>query len=157
MDDSTKLRASAVRQLARRETSRRDLTRRLVSRGFERDNVDEVVSDLARRGWQSDDRYAEMLVRHRVQQGYGPRRVLAELGQQGIADAKTWLARAGVDWVEQARRAREKKYGSAPPPTWQERLRQQRFLVQRGFELEQIKAAIGSIVGAEGDDAAELD
>ena len=155
--DTSKLRTSAVRQLARRETSRRELTRKLVARGFEPESVATVVSDLAGRGWQSDKRYAEMLVRHRAAQGYGPLRVVAELGQHGIVDAQACLAHMNLDWFDLALRAREKKFGSLAPQTWQERLRQQRFLVQRGFAMEHIKAAIGSVVGPDADDLADID
>ena len=59
----------ALALLVRREHSRKELARKLAERGIERDAALAAVDRLAGDGWQSDVRFAEMLVRSRVGQG----------------------------------------------------------------------------------------
>ncbi|MGH8456738.1 MAG: regulatory protein RecX, partial [Stenotrophobium sp.] len=80
-------RDSALRVLGRREHSALQLRRKLKARGYDEATAGETVGDLTERGWQSDTRYAEMLVRSRVAQGYGRLYIEAELGVAGVPDA----------------------------------------------------------------------
>jgi SOS response regulatory protein OraA/RecX len=41
---------------------------------------------------------------------------------------------------------RRKRFGAKPPASWAERGRQARFLTQRGFAAEQVRAAVGGDV-----------
>src|SRR6185295_823724 len=71
--------AQALKLLARREHSARELKRKLTARGIGEVDAAAAVADAAADGWQSDTRYAEMLVRSRISQGFGPMRIEAEL------------------------------------------------------------------------------
>ncbi|MBT8092507.1 MAG: RecX family transcriptional regulator, partial [Gammaproteobacteria bacterium] len=48
-----------------------------------------------------------------------------------------------VDWTEMAREIRARKFGRARPADFKDKARQMRFLQYRGFESEQIQAAMG--------------
>src|SRR4051812_45925376 len=104
--------AQAIKLLARREHSARDLTRKLKARGVGADEAAAAVASVATDGWQSDERFAEMLVRSRVNQGYGPQRIEAELRVAGLPSdqVRAALDNAGVDWNEHARDAHAKKF-----------------------------------------------
>lgn len=133
----------ALRALARREHSAAELKRKLQDRGHPEPAAAEVVENLSRAGWQSDARYAAMLLRSRIAQGYGPQRIEAELEQAGIAPAEIAAAMqaAGTDWKALAGTLHARRFRSAPASAadWQ---KQYRYLAARGFTPEQIHAAL---------------
>jgi regulatory protein len=133
----------ALKLLARREHSARELARKLAARGIPEDEAADAIEHAANEGWQSDSRYAAMLVRSRVNQGYGPVRIEADLRVAGVpADGiRAALDAAGVDWHEHARAAHARKFG-AQPTTSAERAKQYRYLQGRGFDSSQIGAAL---------------
>jgi len=143
------VREQAVRLLARREHSRRELERKLAQRGHDAATVAAALDALAGEGLQSDARFAEAYVRSRVERGYGPLRIAAELDERGVAaeltrpllddDAEIWLARC--------REAHARRFAAAPAGL-RERSRQSRFLAARGFTGEQIRRTL-ELAGAE--------
>lgn len=135
--------ARAIQLLARREHSARELKRKLEARGVGADEAAAAVEEVAREGWQSDARYAEMLVRSRVSQGHGPVRIEAELELAGLpADQiRAALDGADVDWRALAAEVRARRF-AAPPASSAERAKQYRFLQNRGFDGSQIAAAL---------------
>jgi regulatory protein len=142
--DAPACRRIAVELLARREHSRRELTRKLATRGFPAAIIEPVLDELERSGALADGRFTDSFVRSRVAKGQGPQRIRAELAQRGIAatDADEVLRGADVDWLETIRAVRRKRFGSELPRDYAERARQARFLQYRGFNSEQIRAAL---------------
>ena len=132
--------------LARREYGRIELVRKLVDKGFDADVAEQAVGRLNEEGLQSDTRFAESFVQSRINQGKGPVRIRVDLGQKGIGDAaiENALDEADADWRTLAREQRMKKFGRARPADFKEKARQMRFLQYRGFEPDQIRAAIGA-------------
>ena len=65
------LRARAMRFLARREHSRAELQRKLSAVAEEGDNVEALLDDLAKKGWLSDARFAEQIIRSKARR-FGP-------------------------------------------------------------------------------------
>lgn len=140
--------AQAVKLLARREHSARELKRKLTARGIPEEQAATTVAEIADAGYQSDARYAEMLVRSRVAQGYGPVRIGAELQMAGLSsdEIRGALDGAGVDWRELAVETHARKFGT-PPRSSAERAKQYRFLQGRGFDGSQISAALKGEAG----------
>lgn len=132
--------------LARREYGQVELVRKLADKGFDRDVARGAVEQLTGEGLQSDERFAESFVQSRVNQGKGPVRVRLELGEKGVSDSVIEIALEEVDpdWRALAREQRVKKFGSAAPTDFKEKARQMRFLQYRGFEQDQIQAAVGA-------------
>lgn len=132
----------AVRLLARREHSAQELKRKLAWRGVDEDEAARAVEELAEAGWQSDERYAESMVRQRMTQGYGPLRIQAELEQAGI-DAtlvRQALAAVDCDWAALAAEVHARRH--APPRDAREWQKQYGFLRGRGFESAHIHAVL---------------
>lgn len=131
---------TGVRLLARREHASRELAQKLTRRGFSGDVVDGVVDRLFREGYLSDDRFTEAFVRQRCEQGQGPLKIIAALAERGIDEAlaRQYLDRQDVDWIEQARLARSRRFGESLPADRREWARQARFLASRGFSSEQV-------------------
>lgn len=135
--------ARAVALLARREHSARELTRKLKSKGLSQEDAESAVADVRAEGWQSDTRYAEMLVRTRVNNGYGPQRIEAELRQAGVSgeEIAAALEASGADWRGLCAEAHARKFGDLPAGA-AERAKQYRFLQGRGFEASDIAAVL---------------
>ncbi len=132
--------------LARREHARVELERKLTATGFAADTVVDVLQRLADEGLQSDRRFVEAFVQSRINQGKGPLRIHADLGQRGIATGliDEVLEETGEDWYAVAREARVKKFGRSQPVEFRDKARQMRFLQYRGFEPDQIQAAVSA-------------
>jgi len=136
--------AAAVRLLARREHSRLELKRKLSQRRFDATLIDAVIDKLESERLQSDERFAESFVRTRAERGQGPLRIRAELSQRGVEDAEAEAALEGCecDWAASAVVIRRQRFGAELPETYEERARQARFLQQRGFAMDHIRAAL---------------
>ena len=133
----------AITLLSRREYSARELQLKLAA-SHPADTVEAVIASLQQQGLQSDERVAQVWVRHRHAQGYGPLRVQAELRQKGIDGEliQQCLADDSHDWFEHARQVHERKFGSKPARDAREKARQMRFLQYRGFTGDQIRHAL---------------
>lgn len=136
-------RQSAIGLLARREHSRRELAHKLSLRGYDDTLIGQLLDELAAENLQSEQRFAESYIYGRQQRGYGPQRIRAELRERGLTDSliEAELAAAGVDWFERAREAWGKRFGQ-PAGDIQEKARQSRFLLNRGFSHDQIQYAL---------------
>jgi regulatory protein len=127
--------------LARREQSRRELSERLQRDGYTREETREALDRLAADGYQDDARFAEMLVRSRIANGYGPRRIRAELRTHAIDDARIdrQLEQAEVDWRAEARAQLRRRYGERPSGEYAERAKRAQFLLRRGFDAATVR------------------
>ena len=148
-DAAKKLRNKALRLLTTREHSREELLRKLAQAKVRRtreeakapkpdkDDIASLVDDLTAQGWQSDDRYADAIVRRLT--GQASRRFIGEkLAQAGIkkdvaATALEALEQEQAD-VEVAKALWTRRFGDTPKDD-KERQRQIRYLLSRGFHL----------------------
>lgn len=138
-------RKKAMDFLARREYGQAELIRKLADKGFHQEAAEQAVLRLAEEGLQSDARFAESFVQSRINQGKGPVRIRLDLRERGVSDAAIEMAleEAAADWRDMARSIRRKKFGAAEPADFKEKARQMRFLQYRGFEPDQVQAAVG--------------
>jgi regulatory protein len=144
-----KLRNKALRLLTTREHSREELLRKLAQakarqakrteqehdRNAAKDDIEKLVDDLAAQGWQSDDRYAEAMVRRLTGQA-SKRFIVEKLAQAGIKKEAAQLAVEAIeeDDFDIAQSLWKRRYGT-PPVDDRERQRHIRFLLSRGFHL----------------------
>jgi regulatory protein len=130
--------------LARREHSCHELTRKLAARGFDEVVVAEVVGRLSGENLVSDERFAEALYRSRIERGYGPARIAAELRDRGVDPGlvEQWVDFADTDWLTRGRAVLSRKFGAGVPGDARERARQMRFLHARGFTQAQIRRLV---------------
>lgn len=137
-------RKKAMDYLARREYGARELVKKLMKAGYEPDVSADAVAELKHDGLQDDRRFVEDFVQSRINQGKGPIRIHADLGQRDIDKSlvEDILEEVAVDWAELARAVRHKKFGPALPVDFKEKARQMRFLQYRGFESSQLQAAL---------------
>lgn len=133
----------ALGLLARREHSARELKSKLARKGLDADASSAALANLQAKNYQSDARFGEMLVRTRITAGYGPRWILAELRQHGIAEgeAQTLIDAAGVDWLAHARDLLHRRYGAKRAATQAERAKRAALLLRRGFDATTVQSA----------------
>jgi len=126
--------------LARREHSEQELRRKLNARTEDADEAEVVLQQLKDEGLQSDERFTEAYVHHRVNAGIGPLKIRYELRQKGIDEslADAILEPLAEQWEAMMRRQRERKYGEVIPADYAERMKQARFLQNRGFSPESV-------------------
>lgn len=135
--------AQAMRWLARREYSAYELERRLQEKGFSPGDAREALAFLEARGLVSDQRFAESLVRSRIERGYGPLKIAHELRAKGVDDALIDRVLDGDSehWVERLQAVWERRFGR-PPENYREWARQARGLQSRGFSAEQVRRVL---------------
>jgi len=135
---------AAVRLLSRREHSTEELRRKLAAKGYPEASIATVLDKLGKKNWVSDERFATNYVHHHARRGQGPVRIRANLRQQGITDSEIQQKIAGgeQDWNGIAVEVRRRKFGAELPRTAAERAKQARFLQYRGFNSDQIRAAL---------------
>ena len=135
---------AAVRLLSRREHSTEELRRKLTAKGYAEAGVATVLEKLAAKKLVSDERFVSSYVDHHARRGQGPVRIRAELRQQGITDSQIQQQVSGgdTDWNRLAGEVRRRKFGAGLPRTVGERAKQARFLQYRGFNSDQIRAAL---------------
>lgn len=141
--DAGAARGRALKLLGRREHAAAELAHKLQQRGAERDVAEQAVQSMREAGWQSDARYAEMLLRNRAEQGYGPRRIRAELEAARVpaAQIRELFEHSAYDWADCCAQAWQRKFKApaADAAGWQ---KQYRFLATRGFEADSIRAVL---------------
>ena len=142
MDDeiNKEAKASCLRLLARREYSQRELLNKLMTKGYSKENIEHIITELAEQGLQNDHRFMESYARQRIAKGYGPVRIKYELQQKGIEDCDldSVVEESAGSWAELLSRIYTRKYQGAGSISRQEWAKRSRFLQQRGFSGEMI-------------------
>jgi regulatory protein len=140
-----KVRKSMMGLLARREHSRRELLQKTQLKGFDEHLINANLDEFIEQDWQSDSRYAAMLIRSRISKCHGPIKIRMELKQKGISNEIIDLYMLEYEnWNEVALTALTKKF-TIPNRQKNESNKQYRFLQQRGFANEHIKWAIKNL------------
>ena len=141
----------AVRILAMRDHSEQELRRKLAApilgkNGPETlevsaEEVEQVVAWCIDNHYLDDERFVRQFIASRGRKGYGPARIRQELKQKGIARevSESAMRECTVDWAAQAREQAQRKYGEPLPSAFAEKVKIQRFLLYRGYLMEDIQ------------------
>lgn len=136
-------RRAAMDLLARREHSFKELIQKLSNR-FEEEDIRPALEKLRDENLQSDQRYLEAYIRFRKNKGFGPLKIEAELYPKGLdsEQIRACLYDEDNDWAELCQQALVKRFTVFDKANMKERAKCERFLIQRGFSHELIRAAI---------------
>ncbi|MCZ6486844.1 MAG: regulatory protein RecX [Gammaproteobacteria bacterium] len=134
------IRVVAMDLLARREHSVYELTRKLKQRDFENDEIDAAIAALQQDNLQSDSRFIESIVNYRINAGFGPIKIRYELRQKGVSEGLVddYFSGLDIDWQSSMAGQRIKKFGDSLPVDYKEKMKQARFLQNRGFSPESV-------------------
>ena len=134
------IRVVAMDLLSRREHSAYELTQKLKQRNFDTDAIEMALDRLQQDNLQSDNRFIESMVNYRVNAGFGPHKIRHELRQKGIRAelVEDYLSVLTVEWERVMEAQRSKKFGQQIPFEYKEKMKQARFLQNRGFSPESV-------------------
>ena len=142
----------AIRILAMRDHSEQELRRKLAAPVMSKngpealdvtpEEVDKVVEWCIENRYLDDERFVRQFIASRSRKGYGPARVRQELKQKGISRETTEAAmrECEIDWARLAKEQAQRKYGEPLPSVFAEKVKIQRFLLYRGYLMEDIQA-----------------
>lgn len=134
----SRLRSYAFAVLTRKEYSKAELIEKLALYAQDRDEVMELVEELAEQRYQSDQRVAETVLASQKRKGKGPARIQLALKNKKIDQDLIADEMQEIDWTEQAYQLKLKKYGAEVTKDPKLKAKQIRFLQYRGFDLDTI-------------------
>ncbi|MFT6387654.1 MAG: regulatory protein [Cellvibrionaceae bacterium] len=138
------IKRSALNYLARRDHSRLELYQKLVAKGFQSNDIKSVLEYLQSKSYQSDERFADMYIRSRINAGDGPFKIKISLRAKGICDslALAVFDKLNVDWFEHAKALKNKRFGESLPEDLTALAKQVRYLKSKGFYQDHVNAVI---------------
>ncbi|ADO47301.1 recombination regulator RecX [[Enterobacter] lignolyticus] len=146
----------AIRILAMRDHSEKELRRKLAApvmgkNGPEAmeatpEDIDSVIQWCFESRYLDDARFTRLFIASRSRKGYGPARIRQELNQKGIArqEIEQAMYECETDWQALAREQAERKFGTPLPTVFAQKVKVQRFLLNRGYLMEDIQALFTS-------------
>jgi regulatory protein len=139
------LRQRALEYLGKREYSAYELANKLKTHTDEAGDIPALISEFKERGWLSDVRFTEQLVRVRKMK-FGSAKIANELREKGVSDELIAKAVSDVEEseLENAMGVWRKKYNQ-PANDRNEWEKQARFLQSRGFGFDTIKALLKAV------------
>ena len=159
---SPSLKARALRLLSMREYSRKGLASKLAESAARllklnppdddseapasemplEVQIEAVLDDFEARGWLSDQRFAEALVRRRSER-FGTRKIQDELAQAGVDSSKTadLLKDLKASEYQRAHELWQRKFGVLATEQ-KEKARQYRFLASKGFSSDVVSKVV---------------
>ena len=123
---------AALRFLTRREYSYYELKSKLLER-FTIDAAQQALDKCIQENWQSDARYAQMLVRHCSFSKYGILKLQVLCKQKHVDFDLCKTECDEINWEDLALSALQKKYGENYTLDYNEKRKALNFLYRRGF------------------------
>lgn len=138
------LKKIAIDLLSRRDQSRHELKQKLLAKGGAADVIATVIDWCTDENYQCDSRYCAMLVRSKVNKGYGPAVVSQAAREQGIDREllTQTIEELEIDWFALALLQYQKKFADKPVKDFQDKQKRMGFLQRRGFNSAQIQYAL---------------
>ena len=138
------LKKIAIDLLSRRDHSRQELAHKLKQKGGLDDDIQQLLDWCSQENYQSESRYAALLVRSKINKGYGPQYLSQAAREQGISKEllTQTIESLEVDWFALALAQYQKKYGGKPVEDFQDKQKRMGYLQRRGFNGAQIQYAL---------------
>jgi len=146
--------AAALRALGRRDHFRAELAEKLRRKGFEPDLIEAALDRCAGNNLLDDGRLAGRFAEVRSEaNGWGPRRIEAELRRRGVArDVAEKAARLGPDRLRSALATALRRAQIRAPDGWwrvsERRARMVSSLIARGFEVGDAISAVDRLAAS---------
>jgi regulatory protein len=141
------LRLSAMNMLAMREHSRFELEQKLGKKSEYNVLIDRVLNKLESDNLLDDQRFAQMFVRSKASNGYGPYKIEQELQAKGVIKSliTNTLTELDINWFENATELYLKRVARCVEIDIKEKYKQSRYLQARGFSSEIARDVIGEL------------
>jgi len=128
----------ALAALSRRDFGRVELGDRLKRKGFDAETISVALDRCQDYGLLDDAKVMDHRIHALMRRGYGPAFISMDLKRKGFSEKiiTEHLPQDGNLWAERAQWIRCKHFGNPLPHDSSERVRQMRYLYQRGFDRE---------------------
>ena len=105
------------------------------------EEVDTVIAWCIENRYLDDGRFVRQFIASRSRKGYGPARIRQELNQKGIPRdlSESAMRECDIDWAALAKEQAQRKYGEPLPTVFADKVKIQRFLLYRGYLMEDIQ------------------
>ena len=135
-----KIRSKILDLLSRREHSFKELINKLKDRVDSQEKLFDELNKLKEENLQSDERFAESYTRSRSIKGFGPEKISFELKSRGINEnlISKIVYSDEINWMEIIKKEFSKKFIIDNEFYEEDISRAKKFLLQRGFEFNQI-------------------
>ena len=139
--EDDRIRLKILDLLSRREHSQKEIIDKLKDRVGSKQKLFEELNTLSEENLQSDERFAESYTRSRSVKGFGPEKISFELKTKGINEnlIDKMVYSDEINWMEIIRLEYKKKFNIHDNFSDEDINRAKKFLLQRGFNFEQIK------------------
>ncbi|EFF82307.1 regulatory protein RecX [Acinetobacter haemolyticus ATCC 19194] len=137
-----RLRSYAFALLSRRDYSQAELTEKLNQYAIDPNEVAILVTELAEKNYQSDQRVAALTLSSQIRKGKGLQRIKQALKAKQLDAELIAEELEEVDWLDQAYQLKVKKFGEDVTKDPKLKAKQIRFLQYRGFDMGVILKAI---------------
>lgn len=137
-----RLRSYAFALLTRRDHSQAELTEKLNQYAIDPNEVAILVTELAEKNYQSDQRVAALTLSSQIRKGKGLQRIKQALKAKQLDAELIAEELEEVDWLDQAYQLKVKKFGEDVTKDPKLKAKQIRFLQYRGFDMGVILKAI---------------
>lgn len=137
-----RLRSYAFALLTRRDYSQAELTEKLNQYAIDPNEVAILVTELAEKNYQSDQRVAALTLSSQIRKGKGLQRIKQALKAKQLDAELIAEELEEVDWLDQAYQLKVKKFGEDITKDPKLKAKQIRFLQYRGFDMGVILKAI---------------
>ncbi|NAR18815.1 regulatory protein RecX [Acinetobacter haemolyticus] len=137
-----RLRSYAFALLTRRDYSQAELTEKLNQYAIDPNEVAILVTELAEKNYQSDQRVAALTLSSQIRKGKGLQRIKQALKAKQLDAELIAEQLEEVDWLDQAYQLKVKKFGEDVTKDPKLKAKQIRFLQYRGFDMGVILKAI---------------
>jgi regulatory protein len=141
------LKARAFSFLARREHTRSELQAKLEPHCTDADDLPALLDWLTQHKWLSDSRAAQAFVDTRGKR-FGRQKLMFELRQRGVTDDQAKAAVSQLDETQTCLSVWRKRFRISPTSA-EERAKQTRFLLSRGFTSETIRTVLKMVEAGE--------
>ncbi len=140
----------ACRILGMREYSVKTIHQKILTKGYNSEEADQVVTFLLDNNWLSDQRFCEVFIRSKINRGQGLSRIRYELNEKGIDNQlldSVLNEQESISWQDVCDRVAERKIDSGYlQNNIKDRQKIERFLQYRGFSGEQIRKSINKFI-----------
>lgn len=141
-----KLKRYVLYILARRDYATGELQQKCLVKGYASEDIEHVIGLCQENGWLDDAEYAQKYARLQQEKGVGPLKISYNLKSKKVDSRHIEAALRAIREGEftAARLIAEKKVGNLDTLGSVARQKLARYLSQRGFGWETIRAVVGS-------------
>ena len=138
---------SAMNMLAMREHSRFELEQKLGKKSEDNTLIVQVLDKLESDNLLDDQRFAQMFVRSKASNGFGPYKIEQELQAKGVIKSliADTLIELDINWFENASELYLKRVARCVEIDIKEKYKQSRYLKNRGFSSEIARDVVGEL------------